>query len=301
MSVFAGALTALVTPFTSDGDIDEARFRALVKRQLDAGIDGLVPCGTTGETPTYSDEEHGAVIRWTVEECAGRVPVLAGVGSNDTATTVRNALRARDAGAQGLLVTTPYYNKPTQEGLYRHFVAVAEACPDLEVCIYDVPGRTVVRVAAETYERLGRIANITCVKDATADMAHAAEIKRVTPDSFTMLSGDDFTTMPHIALGGSGCISVASNIIPERMVALVKAARSGDLATAARENALLQPFFRALFLQTNPLPVKTAMVDKGLLEDHYRLPLCPMDPGPRAAFLELFNAVDWAKPGTGLS
>lgn len=281
---FSGVLTALVTPFR-DGAVDEAAFRALVRRQLDAGIDGLVPCGTTGEAATLSADEHGAVIRWAVEEAAGRVPVLAGVGSNCTRTTLENAARARESGAQGLLVTAPYYNKPTQEGLFQHFAAVAAAEPGLEVCVYDVPGRTGVKVAPTTLARLAGIANITCVKDATADLAHAAEVRRLVGDRLALLSGDDFTTFPHVMVGGVGAISVASNIIPARMVAMVAAARAGRIAEAQAENAAMQPFFASLFVQTNPLPVKTGLAHLGLCAEEFRLPLCEMDPGPRATFV----------------
>jgi len=282
---FSGVLTALVTPFR-DGAVDEATFRGLVRRQLDAGIDGLVPCGTTGEAPTLDLPEHEAVIRWTVEEAAGQVPVLAGVGSNCTRTAISNAARARRAGAQGLLVTAPYYNKPTQEGLFRHFQAVAGAQPGLEVCVYDVPGRTGVQISPETLERLAGIDNITCVKDATGDLAHAAEVRRRVGDRLALLSGDDFTTVPHVIVGGVGAISVASNLMPARMVAMVAAARAGRIKEAQSENAALQPFFSSLFMQTNPLPVKTGMAHLGLCAEEFRLPLCPMDAGPRAAFLE---------------
>jgi 4-hydroxy-tetrahydrodipicolinate synthase len=278
---FAGVLTALVTPF-KDGAVDESTFRALVQRQLAAGISGLVPCGTTGEAPTLDLDEHAAVIRWAVEEAGGKVPVLAGIGSNDTRTAILNGKRARDNGATGLLATAPYYNKPTQEGLYRHFRAIAEAIPECEVCVYDVPGRTAVAVAPATLARLAEVDNITCVKDATGDLAHAAEVRRVVPDDFAILSGDDFTFVPHLLVGGQGCVSVASNLFPGRMVALFQACKRGDLEAVVRENASLQPIFRALFLQTNPLPVKTAMAMQGLLEEGFRLPLCEMDAGPRA-------------------
>ena len=280
---FDGVMTALVTPFRADGEVDREAYVALVKRQVAAGIQGLVPCGTTGEAPTLELDEHASVIRWTVE-ASGGVPVMAGIGSNSTATAIRTAHAAREAGVQGVLATAPYYNKPSQEGLYRHFRAIAEAVPDLEVCVYDVPGRSAVAVGTDTVARLSAIDNITCCKDATADLAKGAELIRATPSDFKVFSGDDFTTMPHAAMGGAGCVSVASNLIPERMVALVAAVKAGDLAGAAAENAALQPFFRSLFVQTNPLPVKTGLVLMGLCEEHFRLPLCPMDPGPRAAF-----------------
>ena len=287
---FSGVLTALVTPFR-DGAVDEDAFRALVRRQLGAGIQGLVPCGTTGEAATLSPEEHGALIRWSVEEAAGSVPVLAGVGSNCTRTTIENAARARAAGAQGLLVTAPYYNKPTQEGLFQHFAAVAAAEPELELCVYDVPGRTGVKVAPATLARLAEIGNITCVKDATADLAHAAEVRRLVGDQLALLSGDDFTTFPHVMVGGVGAISVASNLIPARIVSMVAAARAGEIAEAQAENAALQPFFASLFVQTNPLPVKTGLAHLGLCAEEFRLPLCPMDPGPRAAALAALAGV----------
>lgn len=288
MSMFTGAMTALVTPFR-DGKVDEEAFRALVERQIDAGIDGLVPCGTTGEAPTLALDEHAAVIRWTVEQAAGRVPVMAGVGSNDTRTAIENSRRARDAGAQGLLVTAPYYNKPTQEGLFRHFKAVAEAVPECDVCVYDVPGRTGVKVAPETFERLADVPGITCVKDATADLAHAAAIVDRVGEALTLLSGDDFTTFPHVMVGGSGCISVASNLIPGRIQAMVAAARAGDAVAPRLENASLQPLFEALFFQTNPLPVKTALALMGHCAEEFRLPLCPMDAGPRARLVEVLQ------------
>lgn len=279
---FDGVMTALITPFQPDGALDRDAFAALVKRQVEAGIQGLVPCGTTGEAPTLDLDEHEQVIALTVEH-AGGVPVMAGIGSNNTATAIRTAKAAAALGVQGVLATTPYYNKPTQEGLYQHFRAIAEAVPDTEVCIYDVPGRTSLAVATSTMARLAEIDNVTCGKDATADLAKGAEVLRATPDDFALFSGDDFTTMPFVAMGGAGAVSVVSNLIPERMVRLVATTKAGDLATAARENQALQPLFRALFLQTNPLPIKTALAMKGLCGETFRLPLCAMDPEPHAA------------------
>jgi 4-hydroxy-tetrahydrodipicolinate synthase len=278
---FHGLMTALVTPFR-DGALDEPTFRALVRRQIDGGVDGLVPCGTTGEAPTLTIEEHLSVIRWTIEEAAGRVPVMAGIGSNSTATAVATARAAQELGVQGVLATAPYYNKPTQEGLFRHFAAVAEAV-DVEVCLYDVPGRTGVRVLPETVARLSRIDNITCLKDATADMANASEVLRLCGDRVAVLSGDDFTTFPLIAIGGAGCISVASNVAPARMKSLISAARAGRLEEARERNLQLFPLFRALFLESNPIPVKAAMAQLGLLQEELRLPLSPMSEAPRQA------------------
>jgi 4-hydroxy-tetrahydrodipicolinate synthase len=278
---FHGLMTALVTPFR-DGALDEPTFRALVRRQIDGGVDGLVPCGTTGEAPTLTIEEHLSVIRWTIEEAAGLVPVMAGIGSNSTATAVATARAAQELGVQGVLATAPYYNKPTQEGLFRHFAAVAEAV-DVEVCLYDVPGRTGVRVLPETVARLSRIDNITCLKDATADMANASEVLRLCGDRVAVLSGDDFTTFPLIAIGGAGCISVASNVAPARMKSLISAARAGRLEEARERNLQLFPLFRALFLESNPIPVKAAMAQLGLLQEELRLPLSPMSEAPRQA------------------
>lgn len=278
---FEGVMTALVTPFQPDGSLDRDQMSALVRRQVEAGIGGLVPCGTTGEAPTLDPDEHAVLFGITVD-AAGDVPVLAGIGSNNTAAAIQMAHVARAAGVQGVLATTPYYNKPTQSGLYAHFRAIAQAVPDLEVCIYDVPGRTALGVDPGTMARLAQIDNVTCAKDATADLAKGAEVIRSTPPDFHVLSGDDFTTMPFLAMGGHGAVSVVSNLIPARLVALADAVRAGKLATAAAENAQLQPLFRALFVQTNPLPIKTALAMQGLCEETFRLPLCPMDAGPRA-------------------
>ncbi len=277
LMTFEGILTALVTPLGVDGRPDEARFRQLVRRQLEAGIDGLVPCGTTGEAPTLTIEEHVDIVRWTVEECAGQVPVLAGIGSNDTRQAIETGRRVQALGVQGVLGTAPYYNKPTQEGLYRHFRAISEAL-DVEVCIYDVPGRASVHVKPETTARLAGLDNISCIKDATGDLNIATALARRMPEGFALLSGDDFTTFPFIAVGGHGAISVASNLVPERMVALMRAARAGRMDEARALHQSLFPLFGVLFIETNPLPIKTALSILGLCEPRFRLPLCPMQP-----------------------
>lgn len=280
---FHGLLTALVTPFHA-GQPDEPTFRALVRRQLDGGVDGLVPCGTTGEAPTLSEDEHLEVVRWAIEEAAGRVPVMAGIGSNDTATAIRNAKRAEALGVKGVLATAPYYNKPTQEGLKRHFRAIADAV-GVEVCLYDVPGRTGVRILPDTVEALSQVPNITCLKDATADLANATDVRRRVPADFSLLSGDDFTVLPFLAVGGHGTISVASNVVPAEMKALVDAGRTGQLDDARVLHERLFPLFQALFLESNPIPCKAAMAAMGLIEDAFRLPLCPMSDAPRARLL----------------
>lgn len=277
---FGGLLTALATPF-SEGALDEVTFRALVRRQIAGGVDGLVPCGTTGEAPTLPIDEHIDVVRWTIEE-AGELPVMAGIGSNSTSTAIATARSAESLGVRGVLATAPYYNKPTQEGLYRHFRAIAEAV-SVEVCLYDVPGRSIVRLHPQTIARLSEIDNITCVKDATADMAHATEVLRLCGDRLTLLSGDDFTVLPFLALGGHGAVSVASNVAPSLMKSLVSSALEGRLADARLENAALFPLFHALFLESNPIPLKTALAEMGLCKEELRLPLSPLSDTHRPA------------------
>lgn len=284
---FHGLLTALVTPFREDG-LDLPALHRLVEQQIAGGVNGLVPCGTTGEAPTLDLDEHATVIAETVKAAAGRVPVMAGIGSNDTRTAILNAERAVAAGASGLLATAPYYNKPSQEGLYRHFRAIAEAV-DSEVCVYNVPGRTAVMVEPETIARLAHIPNITCVKEATGDMVVASRILALCGDRFSLLSGDDLTTLPFIALGGHGCISVASNVVPARMSRLVGASLAGDLPTARAEHLALFPLFRMLFVETNPLPAKTALALMGTMEERFRLPLCEMRPDTRARLAALLG------------
>ena len=285
---FQGLLTAIVTPFAGDG-VDDAALRALVRAQIEGGVDGLVPCGTTGEAPTLTIPEHLQVIRTTLEE-AGGVPVMAGIGSNSTATAIATGREAEKLGVQGVLVTAPYYNKPTQEGLFQHFKAVAEAV-SVEVCVYDVPGRSVVRVLPETLERLAEIPNITTVKDATGDMTQITGVRRRLGDRFALLSGDDFTVLPFLALGGHGTVSVASNVVPAKMKALVDATRSGDLATANAVNAELYPLFQALFLESNPIPVKAAMAAMGRMEGDLRLPLTPATERSREPLLAAMRAL----------
>ena len=288
---FQGALTALVTPFTSSGAVDWPRLTALLERQLSGGINGLVPCGTTGEAPTLSAEEQQKITALTVEVADGRVPVLAGIGSNNTAAAIDNAKRARDAGAQGVLATAPYYNKPTQAGLVAHFAAIADAADGVEVCVYDVPGRSAVRLSRQTLLTCAEHPNITAIKDATGDLVHAAALASQLPDGVSLLSGDDPTLFPFVCLGGHGSISVTSNVLPRRWTALVAAARAGRLAEARQEHHRLLPLMEGLFLQTNPLPTKALLSVLGHCEDRFRLPLVPMDPGPRADLLAIWEAL----------
>lgn len=289
MSKFSGLLTALATPFT-DGELDEAAFRAHVRRQIAGGVDGLVPCGTTGEAPTLPVPEHLEVIRWTVEEAAGH-PVLAGIGSNSTATAIASAKQAESLGVQGVLATAPYYNKPTQEGLYRHFRAIAESV-SVEICLYDVPGRSIVRLQPDTIERLAEIDNITCLKDATADLAHCSEVVRRVGDGLTLLSGDDFTVLPFLACGGHGTISVASNVAPTQMKALVQAGLEARFDDARAINARLFPLFHALFLESNPIPLKAALGAMGHMQDELRLPLSPLADAHRPRLTAVLQSLE---------
>lgn len=276
-----GVFTALVTPFMADGALDEAAFRRLVRAQLDGGVQGLVPNGTTGEAPTLRPDEQAALLRWTLEESAGQVPVVMGVGGNDTAAVIEAARAAQAAGASAVLATAPYYNKPPQEGLYQHFSTLAAAV-DLGVVVYDVPGRTGVRVAAATIARLAERANIVAVKDATGDLAHAAELSRTVGGRLSLLSGDDPTLLPFFAVGGHGCISVASNVAPARVVEVWRAMQAGDLPRARAAFLPLMPLMQGLFVETNPLPVKAALAAMGQISNHLRLPLVPASPAADA-------------------
>ncbi|MEZ4469650.1 MAG: 4-hydroxy-tetrahydrodipicolinate synthase [bacterium] len=272
--MFNGVYTALITPFR-DGAVDHASLRRLVARQVAAGIDGLVPCGTTGEGTTLTDTERLAVIETTIAEAAGRCRVIAGVGTNDTAQTLRLTQAARALGADGALVITPYYNKPSQEGLYHHSRVVAEE-GGLPVMLYNVPSRTSVSFTPETIERLAAVPGIVSVKEATADMVFDADVIARVGGRMTVLSGDDATAFPLWALGGDGVVSVTSNLLPEQMVALWRAFRSGDLADARARHYALLPAFRGLFWETNPTPLKRMMAwADPELSAELRLPLVP--------------------------
>lgn len=269
-----GLMTALVTPMRDDR-VDEPAFRDLIEAQIQAGVDALVPCGTTGEAVTLTLEEREQVIALAVETARGRVPVMAGVGSNDTRTTVEAARRAEALGASAVLVVTPYYNKPTQEGMYRHFRAVAESI-SIDVCLYNVPGRTGVSLEAATLARLAGVPNITAIKEATGNLMVQSEMMLAAGERISMLSGDDFTTLAFIAQGGQGVISVASNIVPELMGELVRGVAAGDLEHVRKVHFRLYPLFKALFLESNPIPVKTALAMMGRMTGEMRLPLYPM-------------------------
>ncbi|MCC7179559.1 MAG: 4-hydroxy-tetrahydrodipicolinate synthase [Acidobacteria bacterium] len=283
---WTGVGTALITPFTKSGELDEAGVRRLARRQIDAGVHFLVPCGTTGETPTLSDAEKRRVVELVVEEAAGRVPVMAGAGGYDTKEVVHAAREMARAGADGLLSVTPYYNKPTPEGLFQHFSAVADATP-LPIVLYNVPGRTGCNMDASTVARLATIPHIVGVKEASGNIQQMAEILRAVPPDFRVLSGDDAITIPLMAIGGRGIISVASNEIPAEMAQMVEAAERGDYRAAREMHQRLLPLLLVNFVESNPGPVKFAMAAMGLCEEVYRLPMVP----PRQASKEKVLAV----------
>jgi 4-hydroxy-tetrahydrodipicolinate synthase len=279
--MFTGTGTALVTPFRRDGSLDEPTLRALVKRQITAGIDFLVPCGTTGETPTLSEEERHRVVEVTVELAKGKVPVLAGAGGNNTCEVIECARELAKLDVSGLLSVTPYYNKPTQEGLYQHFKAIAEAV-DLPIILYSVQGRTGVNIEPATVQRLAQIQNIVGIKEASANMGQIAAILNCVPEEFLVLSGDDALALPVLALGGRGVISVASNEIPAEMKRLTQLALAGDFDGARKIHRRYHALMEINFVESNPIPVKAAMAEMGLLEPSWRLPLVPPRPENRA-------------------
>ena len=272
--MFTGCGTALVTPFKRDLSLDEFTLRSLVRRQIDAGINFLVPCGTTGESPTLTREEHLRVVEITLEEAKGKVPVLAGAGGYNTHEVIDLARELEAMGADGILSVTPYYNKPTQEGLYQHYAAIAPAVR-LPIVVYSVQGRTGVNVEPATLARLARIENIVGVKEASGNISQMATILNEVPSSFTVLSGDDAITIPLCALGGRGIVSVVSNQIPAEMTQLAQHCLAGDFAAARAIQARYLPLMNVNFVESNPIPVKAAMALMGLLEPVYRLPMVP--------------------------
>ena len=272
--MFSGAFTALVTPF-KNGEVDVEALESLVEFQIEGGIDGLVPCGTTGESPTLSEEEDRLVIETVVRVTAGRVPVVAGTGSNNTASAIKYTKMAEEVGADGSLQVAPYYNKPTQEGLFRHYAAIAENT-SLPLVLYNIPGRTNVTIAPETIAQLAEIPNIVGIKESTLSMNMVSDIRRLCGEEFDILSGDDPMTLPLLALGGTGVVSVASNIAPGAVSDMVAAMNSGDLARGRELHYRLLPLIRALSVETNPIPIKAAASLLGLCSDELRLPLVPM-------------------------
>ena len=284
--MFTGCGTALVTPFKKDQSLDESTLRKLARRQIDAGIDFLVPCGTTGESPTLTRAEHLRVIELVVEEAAGKVPVLGGAGGYNTSEVIELARELERIGASGILSVTPYYNRPTQEGLYQHYRAIARAVR-LPVVIYSVQSRTGVNVEPGTLARLAEIENIVAVKEASGNISQIVNVLHEVPPQFDVLSGDDAITIPIIALGGRGVVSTVANEIPGPMAQLAHAALAGDFATARQIHARYLPLMNVNFVETNPVPVKAAMALMGFLEPVWRLPLCP----PSAASLARIEKV----------
>jgi 4-hydroxy-tetrahydrodipicolinate synthase len=288
--MFTGCGTALVTPFRSDRSLDEAAMRRLVRRQIEAGINFLVPCGTTGESPTLSHEEHLRVVEITLEEAKGKVPVLAGAGGYNTVEVIHLAKELQAMGADGILSVTPYYNKPTQEGLYQHYEAIASAV-ELPIVVYSVQGRTRVNVEPATLKRLARIDNIVGVKEASGNISQQAAVLQAVPERFAVLSGDDAITIPLIALGGRGLISVVANEIPAETTELVRAALDGDFAGARELQRRWFPLMEANFIEANPIPVKYVMARMGLLEPVWRLPMVAPTEASRAKIDDLFNSL----------
>ena len=288
---WTGVGTALVTPFTTSGALDEPAVRRLTRRQIDAGVHFLVPCGTTGENPTLTSDERVRVVELVVEEAAGQVPVLAGAGGYNTHEVIHLAAAMRTSGASGLLSVTPYYNKPTQEGLYQHFRAIADSTP-LPIVLYNVPGRTGVNIEPATVARLASVANIVGIKEASGNMSQICDLCHEVPPEFIVLSGDDVMTLPMMAIGGRGVISVASNEAPDLMVRLVEAAERGDFSSARMMHDHLEPLMQVNFVESNPGPVKAAMAAMGLLDEVYRLPVVAPRPGAKERIVKVLQALD---------
>lgn len=294
--MFTGCYTALVTPFTKTGAVDEARLKALVEAQIRGGVDGLVPCGTTGESPTLSHEEHNLVIELVVKFAAKRCRVIAGTGSNSTQEAIDLTVHAKQAGADASLQVSPYYNKPTQAGLYAHFRAIAEAA-DIPMILYNIPGRCGVDISNETIAKLRKDLpkQIVGLKEATGVVDRVSQIRALVDRDFSILSGDDSLTLPIMAVGGQGVISVASNIVPREVTDLTHAALKGDYAGAGRSHATLFPLFKDLFIETNPVPIKAALALAGQIEEVYRLPMVAMSEANKAQLRKTLVALGLVK------
>ena len=283
-----GCATALVTPFKGDGSVDEDRMRALVDRQINGGVRLLVPCGTTGESATMTEDEDARVIGLTIEVARGRAKVIAGAGSNSTSSAVEYSRSAHDLGADAVLQVAPWYNKPTQEGLYAHFRAIAEAIPEMPIMVYNVPGRTSSNIAAQTTLRLAKdCENIVAIKEASGNLSQIMEILRERPANFCVFSGDDAVTLPLISLGAEGIVSVASNEVPDLMSRMTELALEGGWDDARELHYRLLPLMEINFVESSPGPVKAAMAMMGLLEENFRLPLVPITDKSRAKIREV--------------
>lgn len=275
--MFKGSIVAIVTPFTKTG-VDEQKLRDLIEFQIENGTNGIVPCGTTGESPTLSHEEHDRVIEITVDQAKGRVPVIAGTGSNSTAEAIRLTQHAKEAGADGALIVTPYYNKPTQEGLYLHFKAIADAV-DIPIILYNIEGRSARNIETPTVARLAKdCKNIVGVKEASGSLEQAEAVKKACGPDFALLSGDDALTIPLLKMGGVGTISVLANIMPKETVEVIDTFVAGDISKAEELQNRLLPLIKTLFIETNPTPVKKACELLGLCSGRVRLPMCDLQP-----------------------
>lgn len=285
--MFEGSIVAIVTPFKGN-KLDEKALEELIEWHIAEGTNAIVPCGTTGESATLEYEEHYRVIEVTVKTVNGRVPVIAGTGANSTNETILMTRKAKELGADGSLMVVPYYNKPTQEGLYLHYKTVSEAV-DIPIVLYNVPGRTALNMLPSTVARLAELENIVAIKEATGDMAQASEILRLCGDRLSLLSGDDFTTFPMMALGGKGTISVSANVAPKDVSAMCRALLDGKYDEARKLHFKLEPLNKGMFIETNPISVKTALSLMGKIEEEFRLPLCKMNPENKEKLKNILN------------
>jgi len=274
--MFKGSMVALITPF-KNGRVDEPKLKELVKFHIDNGTDALVPCGTTGESATLSSQEHKQVIEVVISAAGGKIPVIAGTGSNNTTEAIALTEHAKHAGANGALVISPYYNKPTQEGLYRHFSAIASAV-DIPIVLYNIASRTAVNIEPETIARLAELDNIVAVKEASGNLFQMSQIVKLCGDKLTLISGDDALILPILAIGGKGVISVVANIVPKQTARMIREFEEGNLSGARKIHYKLFPLIKAMFIETNPAPVKQSMELMGVIDGEVRLPLCRMQP-----------------------
>jgi 4-hydroxy-tetrahydrodipicolinate synthase len=273
--MFEGSFVALITPFKDDESLDESKLKELLELQIEGGTDGIVPCGTTGESPALSDEEHNRVVDLTVQTVDGRLPVIAGTGSNSTTRTLHATEHAKAAGADGALIVTPYYNKPTQNGLYAHYMKIADSV-DIPIVIYNVPGRCGTDILSDTVARLAEHPNIVGLKEATGELKRASEVISMCSDDFVVLSGDDVNTLPILSVGGKGVISVVANVAPAPIAEMCSAFKAGNIDVARKLHYETMPLAVDLFIETNPIPAKTALMLMGKLNGKMRLPLAPM-------------------------
>jgi len=288
---FRGTFTAIITPFNQDGSVDYESFKNLIENQIEAGITGIVVLGTTGESPTITSAEHNEVIKFVIDTVGDRAQVIVGTGSNSTAEAINYSNQAKEDGADGLLLVNPYYNKPTQKGLYEHFKAIADEV-DIGQMVYNIKGRTGVNIETSTLLRLAEHKNIVAVKEASGDINQIMSVISRVPKDFSVLSGDDNMTFPLMALGGHGVVSVVSNIVPGEVVAMVNSALSGDWDLARAKHYELLPLMRACFLETNPIPIKTMLAIKGKIEEIFRLPMCAMTPENREKLEKILSKYD---------